>query len=138
MSLEEAIHDHWANDAALIALVPAERFITGYGQGALQSPYVTLVRESLLAKVRTSDRTVDDVTFRFEIWSDGLDEAKQVVAAVMSRFDRQSFAADGCSTDDCTVLRMRKTNHTEHQEQDTSGWRIALTFVATAARALGA
>ena len=138
MSLEQAIHDHWANDAALTTLVPAARFVTGYVQGELSSPYATLARESTVPKVRTSDRTIDDVLFRLDIWSDDLDEAKQIAALVTARFDRQSFAADGCSDDDCTVIRMRKTNQVEQQDTQSSAWQITLTFLAVAARAIGA
>jgi len=29
MSLEQAIHSRWAGDAALTAIVPAARFVTG-------------------------------------------------------------------------------------------------------------
>lgn len=138
MSLEQAIHDHWANDAALTTLVPAARFVTGHAQGELQSPYVTLARDSTVPKLRTSARTIDDVSFRFDIWSDDLDEAKQIAAAVAARFDRQSFAADGCSDDDCTIIRMRQTGQSEKQHTESSSWQITMTFLAVAARAMGA
>ncbi|MDA7977504.1 MAG: DUF3168 domain-containing protein [Pirellulales bacterium] len=137
MSSEAAIHAHWTNDPALTALLPAERFVTGLGQSELAMPYATLTRESTRPKLRTSDRTIDESEFRFDIWSINLDEAKQVAAAVSARFDRRSFATDG-STDDCTVIRMRLTRYEEQQEPDNSIWRVTLGFVAITARAIGA
>lgn len=137
MSLEQAIHDHWAGGAALVALVPATRFVTGLGQRALAPPYVTLARVSSQAKLRTSDRTVDEAEFRFEIWSETLAAAKEIAAAVTARFDRTSFAATGCESDACQILRMRQVHHAEDPHADATGWRVTLTFHATATRAKG-
>jgi hypothetical protein len=124
MSLEQAIHTHWAGDAALVALVPAARFFTGPALGEPSRPYATLHRAGLSSVTRTSSRTVSDVLLRLAVFSVDLPTAKQIEGAVAARFDGQTFASDGV-----TVLRMRRAEQVETRHEDGS-WEVKLEYTA--------
>ena len=46
MSLEQAVHLRWQNDAPLAALVPITRVFTGKAVGSPVLPYVVLTRQA--------------------------------------------------------------------------------------------
>jgi len=113
MSLEQAIHVRYAADAALTALVPAARFVTGQALDGAALPFITLKRTGWKPAARTSTSRVEEVAARFTIHSDDLEVIKSIVAALDARFDGASFTAAGI-----VVTRMRKQNHREQRSGD--------------------
>jgi hypothetical protein len=126
MSLEQAIHAHWAGSGTLSALIPPERFITGKALGGLAMPYATLTRVGQRGAVRTSSRGVAEVRIRFDVIAIDLDTLRQTADAVEARFDRETFSGGA------TVLRMRREDESQEQADDGT-WRLSLVYVAKVA-----
>ena len=125
MSLEQEIHSQWAGDAALLALVPASRVFTGVAAGTVSLPYVVLNEHRSRPHVQVSGgTTVDRTDVAFQIYTDDLDEGKQVAVAVADQFDRSSFALSSG-----TVLSMRETESTEHIHDD-GVWQVTSKYSA--------
>ncbi|MCE9546924.1 MAG: DUF3168 domain-containing protein [Planctomycetia bacterium] len=124
MSIERAIHDRWATDAALSSLLPAARVFTGTAEGNPRLPYAVLARVDTTPVLRTSSGTrLDDVRFELTIWAERLAAGQRIASAVARRFERATFGlAEGC------VLVMRQLHHDERCEPH-GAWRITLTFV---------
>lgn len=117
MSLEAAIHARCASGAALVALVPAERIVTGAARGDMTLPYVVVTRERETVRTRTSSQLeVSETTVRFEIRAADLDQAKSIAEAVRERFNRQGFALPAG-----TCLVMQWSHETE---QAAAGGRL--------------
>ena len=57
MGLERAIHERWATDYLLCALVPVDRLTTGVPRGDTSFPYVVLTRAEDQVLARTSSGT---------------------------------------------------------------------------------
>ena len=125
MSIEQAIHNRWAGDPVLIALVPAARFVTGKVLGGAAMPYATLARLGTRQSTRTSSRTVETIEIEFNAWTMSLETGKDIAEAITARFDRQSFTDGGV-----TILRMRQTDAQAIQADDGK-WRLALRFSVT-------
>ena len=114
MSLEKEIHQQWAADAALIALVPAARLFTGFATGDPTLPYVVLDDVSRERRARTSTAgAVDRVELCFHVYTDDLDQAKEITEAVRQQFDRTSFALTQGA-----VLSMNETDSIERLHDD--------------------
>lgn len=124
MSLEQAIHARYAADAALTALVPAARFLTGPALDGAALPFITLERTGWKLAARTSTSTVEEVAVRFTILGDDLEVVKSVVAALDARFDGAAFTAAGI-----VVTRMRKRDHREQRAAD-GVWEAEEEFAA--------
>jgi len=124
MSLEQAIHNRWATDGTLSALLPAGRLFTGRAEGELELPYAVLERQETKPSLRTSSgTTIDEVQLRITIWSVDLDTAQSVAAAVEQRFDGADFTLFAA------VRLMRRTNRREQIDAD-GRWRVELDFRA--------
>jgi hypothetical protein len=125
MSLEQELHEQWAADAALIALVPAARVFTGFAVGDPTLPYVVLDDVSRAAQLRASTAgAVDRVELCFQIYTDDLDEAKAIAEAVRQQFDRTSFALSSG-----TVLSMREAESAERLH-DSGVWQLSTKYSA--------
>ncbi len=132
MSLEKAIRTRWSGDDALTSLVPVTKLATGVALNDPARPYVTLHRGGSGSSLHTSSRRVDKIDVRFEVWTEDLDEGKNIADAVAARFDRQRFLLDGGG-----AVRMRRIGHEEHHD-DQGVWRLSLHYTATAAQPTGA
>jgi hypothetical protein len=137
MSIEQAIHDHWAGSAALAALLPADRFRTGWVAppgttpdavtGPAERPYVVLARRGELEVVRASGNIeLVALVLRFTVWARDLAEGKAIAAAIHERFDRQHFAAGGASVQDMKRIGTQET------PQDDGSWRVELDYLVRA------
>jgi hypothetical protein len=125
MSLEQAIHEQWAAEAALNSLVPAARVFTGMAVGEVVRPYVVLAERQSHAELRASGGgAVDRVQLAFHVFAADLDEAKAIAAAVAEHFDRSSFARD-----EGAVLAMRMHAASEHMHDD-GVWEMTATYAA--------
>ncbi|MBX3411568.1 MAG: hypothetical protein KF708_02530 [Pirellulales bacterium] len=125
MSLEGAIHERWGATAALAALAPAERVLTGAARGDLPLPYVVLVREGESARLRTSSHTeVTEILVRFEIYAAELDLGKAIAEALRGPFNRQGFALEVG-----TCLVMQGTSEQEQLAADGI-WTVTANYLA--------
>jgi hypothetical protein len=124
MKLEKAIHQRWADDATLNALLPAERVTTGLSCRG-QRPYATLSREAPARAVMhaNSGEIVDEVALRIDIWSDEFSQGRAIAEQVRSAFDRAAFDLDGGDR----VVQMRRDGESSSQDDDAA-WKFSLTF----------
>ena len=125
MTLERAIHERWAANAALTALVPAGQVTTGRSSRA-EVPYVTILREQTQTALRTNaGDTIDEITLRMNVWHHDYDAAREVLQAIRAAFDRSSFTlADGSR-----VLAMRRLTESALQHPD-GAWQLTIRFLA--------
>lgn len=123
MSIERAIHEQWAADYRLTSLVPTGQLFTGATTGPTPRPYVVLERQDKVPAVRTSGGAVDRTRLRFNVWTDGLDQGKQIVMEIARRFDRQNFDQAGI-----LCLNMQRVTETETREEN-GVWRLAAEYV---------
>jgi hypothetical protein len=114
MNLEQMIHERWAADAALAALLPVERLTTGRAIGATL-PYATLIPIRRRTRLRTNAASaIEEVTLRIDVWHDDYQAGRAIRDQVKASFDRRSFAlADGSA-----VVHMRWPGDTVRQHED--------------------
>ncbi len=124
MSLEQAIHNRWAADASLPALLPAARFLTGPPLVRPSLPWAMLARQGTKSREPGSHYTLEETELAFTIWDRGLAAAKAIAAAVQTGYDHAGFAFTSGQ-----VLALRLTDQREAREAD-GVWRITLTFTA--------
>jgi hypothetical protein len=123
MNLEPYLHQRWEADAALCALLPAVRVVTGlWRQGG--APYATLVRKGNRTAVRTNaGNALDEVTLEIHVWHDQHDAGRAIVEQVKATFDRAAFPLAGGQK----VLQMRRTGDTAVQHDDGL-WQFTVVF----------
>ena len=126
MSLEQAIHLRWQNDAPLAALVPVTRVFTGKAVGSPVLPYVVLTRRATEPIDYTSSGTrIARAVMRIDVIDDDLDDAKAIGVEMLRLFDRADFAmAVG------TVLNMQLRDLREEMHDDAS-WCLSVDFDVT-------
>jgi transposase len=123
MSFEQAIHEQWAQDAALTALLPAERVSTGQAVDPTR-PYATLT----CPRRRTATRTnagdaIDEVTLRINVWHDSYDAGRVILDQLKASFDWRDFPlAEGRR-----VVQMRRDRESVAQ-QDDGVWHLWIEF----------
>lgn len=123
MSVEQAVHQHWALWKPLTDLVPESRVVTGLAQGEPALPYVTIQRQGDAATTRTSSGTLlDTLRLRFSIWDDRLDRALLVARELRQRFNRADFGWSQGRVLDC-----RQVQHA-HLEEEDGIWRVMLDY----------
>lgn len=124
MTLEQALHQRWSATAALEALLPGRRFLTGRSLG-VSPPYATLAREATRPVCRTNRGSIDEVILRIHLWPSDYDTGLAIAAAVQFAFDGTSFdLGEGRS-----VLSLRRTDRTDLQHDDGC-WQFSLRFSA--------
>jgi hypothetical protein len=124
MTLEQAIHKHWADCPALEELLSADRLSTGRSLGT-PAPYATLRRESTQPVCRTNAGRLDEVGLRIDLWHDGYSAGRAVV-------DQIDAAFDGCwldLDDERQLMALRRTGLSERQHDDGL-WQFTLQFSA--------
>jgi hypothetical protein len=89
--LESAINAIWADKAALAALVPADRLITGRVPPSEEMPYVRLEPDAGGNTQRTNASLYQTAKIAFHVWSDTFDAGRQVAAAVRDAFASMAF-----------------------------------------------
>lgn len=124
MSLEQTLHSDWASNAALNALVSAERLFTGVSIGELRLPYVVLRRAGSQIVNRTADgRAIQRVRLDFHVWTATLENGREIAAAIGQRFDRRDFVLD-----DGAVRNMHPVGVQENALAD-GRWQSVLQYV---------
>jgi len=126
MSLEQAIHLRWQNDAPLAALVPETRVFTGKAVGSPLLPYVVLTRQATEPVDYTSSGTrIARAVMQFDVIDDDLDDAKAIGVEMLRLFDRADFAMTAG-----TVLNMQRRDQRETMHDDAS-WCLSVKFDVT-------
>ena len=124
MSIEGVIHERWAADPQLAALLPGSRLFTGFAPGGTALPYAVLTGQGSKPRTHTSSGTrLDDVQMRIVIWSTSLDEAKQIAELVRDGFDRIAFVTAAAD-----VRLLQCTDRREEFADDR--WSVRLDFTA--------
>jgi hypothetical protein len=101
MRIEAALHARWAENEALAAIIPPERFTTGPARGATALPYAVLLRgpDRPLALASGGAR-LDSIRVEIHIWASHLDDAQTIAEMVQDLYERAAFAcADGVALD---------------------------------------
>jgi hypothetical protein len=123
MNFARAIHQRWAADAALCALLPAERFFTGMPPQRA-APWAVLSRLTDRPLAEFNDgATVDAVECRVELFDDDRGRLAAIVAGVRRLFDGAGFALSG---NDRVIVMRRRELLTE--QQSDGRWRTTIDF----------
>jgi len=89
--LESAINAIWAANAALTAVVPVDRLITGRVPPSEQMPYVRLEPEGGEEHCRTNASLYATEKINFHIWSDGFDTGRAAAPLIRTAFASMAF-----------------------------------------------
>ena len=124
MNLEQAIHQRWAADPALTALLSADAVVTGT-RGSRNVPYATVHRKSNRTVLRTNaGDAVDEATVVFHVWHDDYDAGRAILEQVKTAFDRSDFPLAAGDR----VIQMRRT--ADRAQQDDDGlWQLTVEFL---------
>jgi len=126
MNLAQAIHERWAEAAALNALLPVSRVYTGASfDPAL--PLVVISKQSDKPDSYQSDGSaIDVVVLQMRVLHARYDAAAEIMREIKKAFDRTSFdLADGD-----TVQNMQRINDYERQRAD-GAWELIIDFKCT-------
>jgi hypothetical protein len=123
MKLEQAIHERWAESAALCELLPAEQFTTGTAHAA-EIPYATLARKSGRTVFRTNaGDALDEVPLEIHVWHDQFDAGQSIAHEVKAAFDRSDFPL----RDGGRVMQMRRAGESVVEHAD-GVWQWTIAF----------
>lgn len=122
--LESAFHQHWAADATLNALLPAERLKTGLVRGT-DLPCASLVRKACRTAARTNaGGRFEEATIEVRIRHDDHDAGRAVADAAADAFDRARLAVSGGQN----VLQTLRTRESVVQCDD-GAWEFLIEFL---------
>ncbi len=130
MNLAKLIHERWATDAALSALLPVSSVSTGiYFAADPTVPYATITRPGDFVVGRSSDGVrIESVPVRITIYHDldHYDEGEAIADAVKAAFDGSAF---DLATEQ-RVVAMRLVRYQPLQDDD-GDWYFILDFECT-------
>ncbi len=114
MTLSQAIHQRWAADEQLAALVPPERFLTGLGVDA-RLPYALLVGSDSTVAMRYNDRSsLATVRLRVDCFHPQFEKAEATLRRIAAVFDGATMPLE----DGRAVLLVRVVGHSLRQIED--------------------
>ncbi|MBN2293495.1 MAG: hypothetical protein JXM70_13785 [Pirellulales bacterium] len=123
MSLEQAIHQRWADSSDLCALLPGERFTTGRAAGG-EKPFATMqvIRRQPTLPTNAGN-TVEEVLLELCLRHDDFDIGEQIIEYIQAIYDRSTFNLP----DDSAVVRMREVSMSATHEKDGDWqWKVEL------------
>lgn len=124
MDLEQAIHQRWAADETLAALLPAASLTTGR-PGDANLPYATVNRLRNQALVRTNaGNSLDEATLQINVWHDNYDSGRAIVEQVKVVFDRSNFDLPGGGR----VIQMKRAEDSAEHHADGL-WQFTILFL---------
>lgn len=101
MSPEQAIHEVWSDNADLVAVIPAARFVTGWQEPPSEAgtgefvpeliPYAALEYAGEEDVETSSDSRFATILFRVHAWCEGLTDlrtARNLMEAMLDPLDR--------------------------------------------------
>lgn len=129
VQIAPVLHAVWTASAALTALVPASRFVTGEVMSeSMTRPYVTVNFDQAQVTVTNSGRA-DRATVFFDVYSDAEATADTIGRTIVEEFCRTNSGrhASGNTTVDCDLPSAPIREWT-----DLDRWHLQLTLQATA------
>ncbi len=129
-SLESAINAIWADNAALLAQVPADRLITGRVPPSEQMPYVRLEPEGGPENGRTNRTIYAAAKVSFHIWSDAIDIARTTIAPLIYA----AFASMAFDWGSGGVLDMKwdgPPTSRQTTDPEIKAWETTVSFTCT-------
>lgn len=125
MNLEQALHQRWAENTPLSALLPADKLFTGRATGATL-PCATILRRARRTVCRTnSGAAIEEVSFEIRLLHPSLDDAIAIVRKILAAFDRSQFSLPGGGN----VLNLRRIEERPTQLDDGT-WQFQIEFLA--------
>ena len=123
MNLVQVIHQRWAADETLRALLPASRVTTGITVDPA-TPYAVIGQQSNRPIFQCSDgSSVDRVGLRVQVFHESYDAAAAIVDRLKAVFHLAQFPLAGSDK----VLAMQRANDSERQ-QDDGLWQFVVDF----------
>lgn len=128
MSPEHAIHEAWSGSAALTAIVPSDRFVTGWQEPDEEFvpdviPYAALEHDGEEEVETTSSGTrLASATLRLSAWARDLAQLKELRRLVEGTFFNFRAAWDGGAVLNMTAMSVSETRLPRGM------WRLTLEF----------
>jgi hypothetical protein len=123
MNLAQVIHQRWAGDEALSALLPASHLYTGMSVDPTP-PYAVISRQSDRPLAVFNDGSaVDRVGVRVQVFHDNYDAGAAVVHQIKAAFHLAEFPLAGSDK----VIGMQRSNDFERQNDD-GVWQFVVDF----------
>lgn len=124
MTLEAALHAHWAASPALSALLPVERLTTGLVRGA-GTPCAALVPKACRAAVITNAGGLEAAAFAFHVWEKNYGAALAIADAIRAAFHRATLQVSPQSQ----ALRIAQSGRSARQHSGGL-WEVRTEFEA--------
>jgi hypothetical protein len=90
-NLESAINTIWANNAALVAVVPADGLITGRVPPSQKMPYVRLDPQGGQEEYRSNVSVYATERIAFHVWTDTVDAGRAIAPVIRDAFNSNEF-----------------------------------------------
>jgi len=127
-TLAQAIHQLWAADNALSALVPPERFCTGRVPPSEEMPYCRLELPSGSEIQRSRQTLYEKQRIIFHVWTDTFDEGDSIAPEIRRVFANQEFDWGSGGVTDCKPDGLPSASQTALPE--IKAWETVVTFAA--------
>jgi hypothetical protein len=127
-TLAQAIHQRWAADAALSALVPSDRFCTGRVPPSEEMPYCRLELPGGSQFQRSRQTLYEKQPIKFHVWTDTFDEGDGIVPEIRRVFANQAFDWATGGVLDCRPAGPPSRSQTALPE--IKAWETIVTFAA--------
>ncbi len=124
----QAIHQLWAADAALSALLPPQRFCTGRVPPSEEMPYCRLELPGGSEIQRSRQTLYEKRRMVFHVWTDTFDEGDAIVPQIRRVFANQAFDWGTGGVTDCRPEGPARTSQTTLPE--IKAWETVVSFVA--------
>jgi hypothetical protein len=128
MTLEAALHARWSTSADLLAIVPADRFLTGYAhrETALDNlPCVMLTRSGNIPLARTSRTLVEQANVRLQVWSREHAQASEIRRLILQVLNAADWVTASTHIVQCRLIS------DDCLQEDDDVWQWILVFEVT-------
>ncbi len=127
-SLAQALHALWAANSALVAVVPADRAITGRVPPSEEMPYVRLSLADAGNKQRTNATLYQAQRVSFHLWTDTFDAGDAAAPLIQAAFASMAF---NWGSGGVTDMRQEGTPATtQTTDPEIKAWETTVTFTA--------
>ena len=124
----QAIHQLWAADSALSALVPPERFCTGRVPPSQEMPYCRLELPGGSGIQRSNRTLYEKRPIVFHVWTDTFDQGDAIAPEIRRVLANREFDWQSGGVTDCRPQGPPSTSQTALPE--IKAWETVVTFAA--------
>jgi len=128
-TLAQAIHQLWAADSVLCALLPADRFYTGRVPPSEKMPYCRLELPGGSELQRSRQTLYEKQPIIFHVWTDTFDAGDAIAPQIRRVFANQEFDWGTGGVTDCRTEGSPSTSQTALPE--IKAWETVVTFAAS-------